>query len=251
MTATSRVCIGGMKQRRRTTSWTRCTNTGFRMQSRLRFCSAWSKGFRTQAQVCVHIETIDVWSEIPTKSCMWNRYFCILGMTSLQCWLMEGSRQRKYQPLLERPRCESLESRIQHFVKRGRLEQEEGENGEETTVFRGKRSKHSHLTTTNQLQEQNHGVKTEDNLWTFSYEPLHFLLWLLMCTEWFEGKTETFFLFFFAFVLSAAQLPHFCLAQNNTFIKGLLHVFWSCVNLHFKMTLYPSFIHEIREEIYP
>ncbi|XP_016380519.1 tRNA pseudouridine(38/39) synthase-like [Sinocyclocheilus rhinocerous] len=82
-------------------------------------------------------------------------------MTSLHCWLMEGSRQRKYQPLLDRPRCESLESRIQHFVKRGRLEQEEGENGEETTVFRGKRSKHSHLTTTNQIQEQNHGAKTE------------------------------------------------------------------------------------------
>uniref|UniRef100_A0A673FLH2 tRNA pseudouridine synthase n=1 Tax=Sinocyclocheilus rhinocerous TaxID=307959 RepID=A0A673FLH2_9TELE len=84
-----------------------------------------------------------------------------LEMTSLHCWLMEGSRQRKYQPLLDRPRCESLESRIQHFVKRGRLEQEEGENGEETTVFRGKRSKHSHLTTTNQIQEQNHGAKTE------------------------------------------------------------------------------------------
>ncbi|XP_016398805.1 tRNA pseudouridine(38/39) synthase-like isoform X1 [Sinocyclocheilus rhinocerous] len=83
-------------------------------------------------------------------------------MTSLQCWLMEGSRQRKYQPLLDRPRCESLESRIQHFVKRGRLEQEEGEDGEETTVFRGKRSKHSHLTTTNQIQEQNHGAKTQD-----------------------------------------------------------------------------------------
>ncbi|XP_051543158.1 tRNA pseudouridine(38/39) synthase-like [Myxocyprinus asiaticus] len=69
--------------------------------------------------------------------------------SSLQCWLMEGSRQKKYQPLLERPRCESLESRIQHFVKRGRLEQEEGENGEETTVLRGKRSKLSHPTTTN------------------------------------------------------------------------------------------------------
>ncbi|XP_058620942.1 tRNA pseudouridine(38/39) synthase isoform X2 [Onychostoma macrolepis] len=82
-------------------------------------------------------------------------------MTSLQCWLMEGSRQRKYQPLLDRPRCESLESRIQHFVKRGRLEQEEGEYGEEMTVFRGKRSKHSHLITTNQIQEQNHGAKTQ------------------------------------------------------------------------------------------
>lgn len=58
---------------------------------------------------------------------------------------MEGSRQRNYRPLLERPRCESLESRIQHFVKRGRLEREEGGNSEEgTVVFKGKRSKHSH-----------------------------------------------------------------------------------------------------------
>ncbi|XP_056594933.1 tRNA pseudouridine(38/39) synthase isoform X2 [Triplophysa dalaica] len=88
----------------------------------------------------------------------------ITGETSsLHCWLMEGTRQKKYRPLLDRPRCESLESRIQHFVKRGRLEQEEGENGEETTVFRGKRSKHSHLTTTNQPQEQKHGAKTEDS----------------------------------------------------------------------------------------
>ncbi|XP_058251588.1 tRNA pseudouridine(38/39) synthase [Hemibagrus wyckioides] len=63
----------------------------------------------------------------------------------IPCCLMEGSRQRNYRPLLERPRCESLESRIQHFVKRGRLEREEGEGGEEgSTVFRGKRSKHSH-----------------------------------------------------------------------------------------------------------
>ncbi|KAL2078277.1 hypothetical protein ACEWY4_025962 [Coilia grayii] len=60
----------------------------------------------------------------------------------LQCWLMEGSRQRNYRPLLERPRCESLESRIDHFVKRGRLEREEGENGEEA-LRRGKKPKHS------------------------------------------------------------------------------------------------------------
>lgn len=85
MTATSRVCIGGMKRRRRTTSWTRCTNTGFRMQSRRRFCSAWSKAFRAQPQVCVHIETIDVWSEILTYACfflskssMWNHYETVI-----------------------------------------------------------------------------------------------------------------------------------------------------------------------------
>ncbi|KAJ0060402.1 hypothetical protein NL108_010188 [Boleophthalmus pectinirostris] len=58
------------------------------------------------------------------------------------CLLLEGSRQKNYKPLLERPCCESLESRITHFVKRGRLERE-GENGDET-VYKGKRSKHSH-----------------------------------------------------------------------------------------------------------
>ncbi|KAI5620382.1 tRNA pseudouridine(38/39) synthase, partial [Silurus asotus] len=70
----------------------------------------------------------------------------------MQCCLMEGSRQRNYRPLLERPCCESLESRIQHFVKRGRLEREEGESGEEgSVVFRGKRSRHSHqASSTNQ-----------------------------------------------------------------------------------------------------
>ncbi|XP_064177645.1 tRNA pseudouridine(38/39) synthase [Anguilla rostrata] len=62
---------------------------------------------------------------------------------SLPCWLLEGTRQRNYRPLLDRPRCESLESRIEHFVKRGRLEREEGENGE-GPVHRGKRSKHQH-----------------------------------------------------------------------------------------------------------
>uniref|UniRef100_A0A672ZRM9 Pseudouridylate synthase 3 n=1 Tax=Sphaeramia orbicularis TaxID=375764 RepID=A0A672ZRM9_9TELE len=56
---------------------------------------------------------------------------------------IEGSRQKNYRPLLERPCCESLESRIDHFVKRGRLEREEGEDGGET-VHRGKRSKHFH-----------------------------------------------------------------------------------------------------------
>ncbi|XP_058477445.1 tRNA pseudouridine(38/39) synthase [Solea solea] len=62
---------------------------------------------------------------------------------SNHCWLVEGSRCKSYKPLLERPVCESLESRIEHFVKRGRLEREEGQNGGET-IHRGKRSKHSH-----------------------------------------------------------------------------------------------------------
>ncbi|XP_061611610.1 tRNA pseudouridine(38/39) synthase [Phyllopteryx taeniolatus] len=64
------------------------------------------------------------------------------GVSSGQCLLVEGSRQRKYRPLLERPLCESLESRIEHFVKRGRLEREEGEDGGET-VHKGKRPKYS------------------------------------------------------------------------------------------------------------
>lgn len=64
------------------------------------------------------------------------------GVSSSLCLLVEGSRQRKYRPLLERPLCESLESRIQHFVKRGRLELEEGEGSGET-VHKGKRSKYS------------------------------------------------------------------------------------------------------------
>uniref|UniRef100_A0A8C6SR96 Pseudouridylate synthase 3 n=1 Tax=Neogobius melanostomus TaxID=47308 RepID=A0A8C6SR96_9GOBI len=59
------------------------------------------------------------------------------------CLLLEGTRQKNYKPLLERPCCQSLESRINHFVKRGRLEREEGENGDEM-VFKGKRSKHHH-----------------------------------------------------------------------------------------------------------
>ncbi|XP_068161827.1 tRNA pseudouridine(38/39) synthase [Antennarius striatus] len=64
------------------------------------------------------------------------------GVPSDHCCLVEGTRQRNYRPLLERPCCESLESRINHFVKRGRLEWEEGENGG-GTLHRGKRSKQS------------------------------------------------------------------------------------------------------------
>uniref|UniRef100_A0A087XUI6 Pseudouridylate synthase 3 n=1 Tax=Poecilia formosa TaxID=48698 RepID=A0A087XUI6_POEFO len=65
--------------------------------------------------------------------------FCVKN----HCCLVEGSRQKNYRPLLERPCCESLESRINHFVKRGRLEREEGENGDEM-IHRGKKSKHSY-----------------------------------------------------------------------------------------------------------
>ncbi|XP_057682977.1 tRNA pseudouridine(38/39) synthase-like isoform X1 [Corythoichthys intestinalis] len=68
------------------------------------------------------------------------------GVSSAVCLLVEGSRQKKYRPLLERPLCESLESRIEHFVKRGRLEREEAEDGGET-LHKGKRSKHLHNST--------------------------------------------------------------------------------------------------------
>ncbi|XP_072467606.1 tRNA pseudouridine(38/39) synthase isoform X3 [Notamacropus eugenii] len=36
---------------------------------------------------------------------------------------VEGVKTRTYKPLLDRPRCEGLESRIQHFVRRGRIKQ--------------------------------------------------------------------------------------------------------------------------------
>ncbi|KAM9773692.1 tRNA pseudouridine(38/39) synthase [Syngnathus typhle] len=68
------------------------------------------------------------------------------GVSSGLCLLVEGSRQRKYRPLLERPLCESLESRIEHFVKRGRLEREQDEAGGET-LHKGKRSKYSQNST--------------------------------------------------------------------------------------------------------
>ncbi|KAM3592151.1 uncharacterized protein V6R79_013818 [Siganus canaliculatus] len=86
------------------------------------------------------------WTQSAVKSHVLNGMIqgleAIGGVSSNHCWLIEGSRQRNYRPLLERPCCESLESRINHFVKRGRLELEEGENGGEM-VHRGKRSKHS------------------------------------------------------------------------------------------------------------
>lgn len=65
------------------------------------------------------------------------------GKSSGHCCLVEGTRQKNYRPLLERPFCESLESRINHFVKRGRLQLEGNENGEET-IQKAKRSKRVH-----------------------------------------------------------------------------------------------------------
>lgn len=75
------------------------------------------------------------------------------GASSSHCWLVEGSRQRNYRPLLERPCCESLESRINHFVKRGRLQLEGGENGGET-VQRAKRSKHAQNSPSEDVPEE-------------------------------------------------------------------------------------------------
>lgn len=39
---------------------------------------------------------------------------------------MEGIKARTYKPLLARPKCEGLEARIRHFVRRGRIETPRG-----------------------------------------------------------------------------------------------------------------------------
>ncbi|XP_006000931.1 tRNA pseudouridine(38/39) synthase [Latimeria chalumnae] len=44
--------------------------------------------------------------------------------------LLEGVRTRTYKPLMGRPKCEGLESRIQHYVKRGRIEMPPGMAGQ-------------------------------------------------------------------------------------------------------------------------
>ncbi|NXL68398.1 PUS3 synthase, partial [Chordeiles acutipennis] len=49
---------------------------------------------------------------------------------------VEGVQARTYKPLLSRPKCEGLEARIQHFVRRGRIEtppglEEKGDGGEQ------------------------------------------------------------------------------------------------------------------------
>ncbi|XP_078508801.1 tRNA pseudouridine(38/39) synthase isoform X2 [Lissotriton helveticus] len=41
---------------------------------------------------------------------------------------IEGVKTRTYKPLLERPRCQGLESRIEHFVRRGRIEAPESKS---------------------------------------------------------------------------------------------------------------------------
>ncbi|XP_009680225.2 tRNA pseudouridine(38/39) synthase isoform X1 [Struthio camelus] len=43
---------------------------------------------------------------------------------------VEGVKARTYKPLLDRPKCEGLESRIHHFVQRGRIEMPQGRERE-------------------------------------------------------------------------------------------------------------------------
>ncbi|GCB86698.1 hypothetical protein scyTo_0027417 [Scyliorhinus torazame] len=45
--------------------------------------------------------------------------------------LLEGVGPRKYKRLMERERCEGLESRIRHYAKRGRIELPEALREEE------------------------------------------------------------------------------------------------------------------------
>lgn len=49
---------------------------------------------------------------------------------------IEGVKMRTYKPLMDRPKCQGLESRIQHFVRRGRIEDPQLLHKEET---KGKR----------------------------------------------------------------------------------------------------------------
>uniref|UniRef100_A0A8D0G6B4 tRNA pseudouridine(38/39) synthase n=1 Tax=Sphenodon punctatus TaxID=8508 RepID=A0A8D0G6B4_SPHPU len=47
---------------------------------------------------------------------------------------IEGVKARTYKPLLDRPKCEGLESRIHHFVRRGRIELPHCKKGGDTTA---------------------------------------------------------------------------------------------------------------------
>uniref|UniRef100_A0A7M4DX97 Pseudouridine synthase 3 n=1 Tax=Crocodylus porosus TaxID=8502 RepID=A0A7M4DX97_CROPO len=61
---------------------------------------------------------------------------------------VEGVKARTYKPLLDRPKCEGLESRIHHFVRRGRIEMpqcKEKEAGAEAQELETKRG-HSETT---------------------------------------------------------------------------------------------------------
>lgn len=49
---------------------------------------------------------------------------------------VEGVKMRTYRPLMDRPKCQGLESRIQHFVRRGRIEHPHLVHKEETKAKR-------------------------------------------------------------------------------------------------------------------
>ncbi|KAM6158652.1 tRNA pseudouridine(38/39) synthase [Rhynchocyon petersi] len=49
---------------------------------------------------------------------------------------VEGVKMRTYKPLMNRPKCQGLESRIQHFVRRGRIENPQLFHEEETKAKR-------------------------------------------------------------------------------------------------------------------
>ncbi|XP_030064881.1 tRNA pseudouridine(38/39) synthase isoform X1 [Microcaecilia unicolor] len=64
---------------------------------------------------------------------------------------IEGVRARTYKPLLERPRCEGLESRIQHFVHRGRLGPlQGGEQEQMSEEGKNQEPKRSHIKSSNE-----------------------------------------------------------------------------------------------------
>lgn len=49
---------------------------------------------------------------------------------------VEGVKMRTYKPLMDRPKCQGLESRIEHFVRRGRIEHPHLFHEEETKAKR-------------------------------------------------------------------------------------------------------------------
>lgn len=64
---------------------------------------------------------------------------------------VEGVQMRKYRPLMDRPKCQGLESRIQHFIRRGRIEHSHLFHKEET---KAKRDCHDTLEEENTLSEK-------------------------------------------------------------------------------------------------
>ncbi|XP_061448321.1 tRNA pseudouridine(38/39) synthase isoform X2 [Rhineura floridana] len=65
--------------------------------------------------------------------------------------LIEGAKARKYKPLMDRPKCEGLESRISHFVRRGRIE-----------LPHLKKSKHAEMEADEQMEIQSNHSKSAE-----------------------------------------------------------------------------------------